>query len=199
MPDFTDPAVFPAFYELPSDAEIAAAPPEGMNAASWWMLAQVKVNMTLTKPTLIVTDRRGLDFAVTFEDPAMDLKGYKKGYTLVVPRAQADGPGGGQEGGHAGGGAILQVGTGELKKVIPAKMEHLLELGQVLDIMRGDEAEGKEQKCGACGKTEASLSKCTGCGTVKYCSKECQLKGWSELGHKSNCKSLKAIKTIWPS
>lgn len=88
MPDFTDPALFPAFYELPSDVEIASAPAAGVEAASWWMLAQVKVNMTLTKPTLIVTDRRGLDFAVTFEDTSMDLKGYKKGYTMVVPRAQ---------------------------------------------------------------------------------------------------------------
>ncbi|KAK7917413.1 hypothetical protein PG985_011021 [Apiospora marii] len=194
MPDFTDPAMFPAFYELPSDVEIANAPAEGVEAAAWWMLAQVKVNMTLTKPTLIVTDRRGLDFAVTFEDSGMDLKGYKKGYTMVVPRAQRTDREEGKK-------AVMRIEAGDCKsvQVIPAKMEHLLELGQVVDMMRGDEAEGKEQKCGACGKTDASLSKCTGCGTVRYCSKECQLKGWSELGHKSNCKSLKAIKTIWPS
>ena len=56
-------------------------------------------------------------------------------------------------------------------QVIPAKMAQLLELGQVLDMMSVDYAEGKEQKCAACGKTEGSLAKCTGCGTVRYCSK----------------------------
>ncbi|KAK8071257.1 glycosyl hydrolase family 76 [Apiospora hydei] len=166
MPDFTDPAVFPSFYELPSDAEIASAPPEGVEATAWWMLAQVKVNMTLTKPTLIVTDRRGLDFAVTFEDSSMDLKGYKKGYTMVVPRAQRTDREEGKK-------AVMRIEARDCKsvQVIPAKMEHLMELGQVLDMMGGDDAEGKEQKCGACGKTGGTLSKCTGCGTVRYCSK----------------------------
>ncbi|KAK8092954.1 glycosyl hydrolase family 76 [Apiospora kogelbergensis] len=199
MPDFTDPAQFPAFYELPSDAEIANAPAEGLAGAAWWMLAQVKVNMTLTKPTLIVTDRRGLDFAVTFEDSSMDLKGYRKGYTMVVPRAQRTDREEGKK-------AVMRIEAKDCKsvQVIPAKMAQLLELGQVLDMMSADDgAEGKVQKCAACGKTEGSLARCTGCGTVRYCSKtceqECQLKGWSELGHKSNCKSLKAIKTIWPS
>ncbi|KAK6839326.1 hypothetical protein PG987_005192 [Apiospora arundinis] len=194
MPDFTDPAQFPDFYQLPSDVEIANAPAEGLEGTSWWMLAQVKVNMTLTKPTLIVTDRRGLDFAVTFEDSSMDLKGYKKGYTMVVPRAQRTDREEGKK-------AVMRIEARDCKlvHVIPAKMAQLLELGQVLDMMSADEAEGREQKCAACGKTEGSLAKCTGCGTVRYCSKECQLKGWSELGHKSNCKSLKAIKTIWPS
>lgn len=55
------------------------------------MVAQVKNNMTITKPTLIVTDKSGMDFAVTFEeDRAYDLKGrgLKKGNTMVIPNAR---------------------------------------------------------------------------------------------------------------
>jgi len=46
--------------------------------------------MTITKPTLIVTDRTGIDFALLFEDEGLNLKekGYKKGYTIVVPNAR---------------------------------------------------------------------------------------------------------------
>ena len=36
----------------------------------------------------------------------------------------------------------------------------------------------------------ASLKTCTGCHLVKYCSKECQAKGWEEF-HKKECKFLR--------
>jgi hypothetical protein len=27
---------------------------------------------------------------------------------------------------------------------------------------------------------------------------ECQVKGWNEMGHKADCKVIKAIRAIWP-
>ncbi|KAI4600826.1 hypothetical protein KJ359_012988 [Pestalotiopsis sp. 9143b] len=87
MPDFTDDALFPTFYTLPTTTDEAAREDSG----DWFMVAEVKNNMTITKPTLIATDRGGMDFAVTFEeDRGWDLKarGLKKGATMVVPRAR---------------------------------------------------------------------------------------------------------------
>ncbi|KAF8554137.1 hypothetical protein OG21DRAFT_1509285 [Imleria badia] len=40
-------------------------------------------------------------------------------------------------------------------------------------------------RCRACGKQGGSLSVCAKCKTVRYCSKECQVKDWKD--HKKNC------------
>ncbi|KAK6074894.1 zinc mynd-type domain containing protein [Seiridium cupressi] len=85
MPPFTDESIFPTFYSLPTTTDHVGQDRE------WYMVAQVKNNMTITKPTLIVTDRSGMDFAVTFEeDRGFDLKGrgLKKGNTIVIPKGR---------------------------------------------------------------------------------------------------------------
>ncbi|KAI0012624.1 hypothetical protein F4779DRAFT_15794 [Xylariaceae sp. FL0662B] len=179
MPAFDNTGFFLAFNELPSSPE--AGPGE-----DWFLLAQIKENMTITKPTLIITDRTGLDFAIIFEDKGLSLKGFKKGYTIAVPRAVRTDREEGKK-------AIVRVdeGRGGDAKVIPGPLAQVLELGQVMDI------EGFGDKCAACGNVEGPLMKCTGCGTASYCSKTCQVKGWGEMGHKSNCKVIKSIKEIW--
>lgn len=85
MPLFTDTTLFPTFDSLPRTTE--SVDPE---RADWCLVGQVKNNMTITKPTLIVTDRSGAEFAVTFEDRGFDLKArnLKKGNTIVIPRAR---------------------------------------------------------------------------------------------------------------
>ncbi|KAI5925106.1 hypothetical protein F4810DRAFT_708908 [Camillea tinctor] len=176
-------SAFPAFYELPPSSA-----PSSSDEDTWYLLAQIKENMTLTKPTLIVTDRKGVDFAVTFDD-ALDLKarGFRKGRTLVAPRAT-------REDREEGKKAIVRIGRGCAGdvKVIPGGLEQVSELAFLLAG-----SDGLGQKCAACGATEGSLSKCTGCATAAYCSKDCQVKGWSELGHKSNCKVIRSIRDIW--
>ncbi|KAI0812213.1 hypothetical protein GGR55DRAFT_677805 [Xylaria sp. FL0064] len=184
MSRFTDTSHFPAFYELPavSRSEQRDEPPD----RRWWLLAQVKENMTITKPTLIVTDRTGVDFALLFEDK-MVLKGFRKGYTIAVPRARrTDREGDGKK-------AVVHVpvGSGADVKVIPGRLERVLELGVVLD---GEE--DRVAKCAGCGKTEGGFMKCTGCGFAAYCGKDCQVKGWNEMDHKANCKVLKALRDI---
>eukprot|EP00729_Bicosta_minor_P023641 gene23641-18474_t len=41
-------------------------------------------------------------------------------------------------------------------------------------------------QCSHCGKSSASLRRCTGCFRVGYCSSECQQMDWKE--HKMDCK-----------
>ncbi|RYP05028.1 hypothetical protein DL765_009967 [Monosporascus sp. GIB2] len=205
MPDFSDSAVFPPFAQLPP-ADVSSTGTDGNTGSTststsgtaatkagsgcWFLLAQIKEDMTITKPTLIVTDRAGVDFAVTFEDAGLNLRGdlgARKGYTLVVPGARrTDREGEGKK-------AVVRVeaGRGAQVRVIPGSLERVLELGRVA----GSETVGKQ--CAACGKTDAPLMRCTGCSTASYCSKACQVNGWSGLGHKSNCKVLKSIREIW--
>ncbi|KAI8956590.1 hypothetical protein F5Y11DRAFT_361585 [Daldinia sp. FL1419] len=196
MPMFANPALFPSFHELPS----SSTPPSSAPGPDWFLLAQIKENMTITKPTVIVRDRSGVDFAVTFEDG--DHRGlgegsvrFRKGHTLVVPRATRTYRGEGKQ-------AIVRVPSGEGAnvRILPAGLDQVFELGAVLD---GIEGAGKGKKCAACGKEEGegegrALMRCTGCGVAAYCSKDCQARGWSELGHKANCKVIRGIKEIWP-
>jgi hypothetical protein len=82
----TNPSHYPTFYELPSASEESS--PNDQSSNPWCLLAQIKENMTITKPTLIVTDRTGVDFALLFEDNRVSLKGFRKGYTVAVPHAR---------------------------------------------------------------------------------------------------------------
>ncbi|RYP09887.1 hypothetical protein DL764_001021 [Monosporascus ibericus] len=200
MSDFSDSAVFPPFAELPpaggssigtdgstisTSTSTNATSTTKAGSGGWFLLAQIKEDMTITKPTLIVTDSAGVDFAVTFEDAALNLRGdlgARKGYTLVVPGARRTN----REGKKAV--VRVEVGRGGQVRVIPGSLEQVLELGRVV----GSETVGKQ--CAACGKTDGPLMRCKGCSTASYCSK---VNGWSELGHKSNCKVLKSIREIW--
>lgn len=87
----TSPSQFPAFYELPAVSEIpgpgSRSPVPDAADGNWWLLAQIKENMTITQPTLIATDRTGVDFALLFED-GLSLRAFRKGFTLAVPGAR---------------------------------------------------------------------------------------------------------------
>ncbi|OTB00836.1 hypothetical protein M426DRAFT_323947 [Hypoxylon sp. CI-4A] len=196
MPQFTDSALFPTFQELPSASSISSS----VMAGDWFLLAQIREDMTITKPTVIARDRAGVEFAITFDDG--DHRGtglgwkFRKGHTLVVPRAVRTDREEGKK-------AVVRVreGDGKTVRIVPGSLEQVFELGAILAGIKGLEAEGeKEKKCAACGKLEGEnpLLRCTGCGVVSYCSKACQVRGWNELGHKANCKVLKSIKEVRP-
>ena len=53
----------------------------------------------------------------------------------------------------------------------------------------------RSKKCASCGATaqdkgKKSLDKCSGCGVVFYCHRQCQVKHWKGC-HKGECKKLK--------
>ncbi|KAI0642910.1 ankyrin [Trametes meyenii] len=51
-----------------------------------------------------------------------------------------------------------------------------------------------EKKCAGCGETEVELKYCANCGTVWYCSKECQKSNWPV--HKLTCVGLDGESTV---
>ncbi|TLS24479.1 hypothetical protein PpBr36_08188 [Pyricularia pennisetigena] len=101
LPDFSNRDRFPTFTTIPE----AGAPvkddgqqqqqqqEEEEEEAEWYLLAHIKNDMTIAKPTLVVEDRDGSPFAVVFEgygrdDLDLKARGLKKGNTIVLPRAR---------------------------------------------------------------------------------------------------------------
>ncbi|VDB84332.1 unnamed protein product [Peniophora sp. CBMAI 1063] len=80
-----------------------------------------------------------------------------------------------------------------------------LDLGSTLGLQEKDEQEAFEtemrrvsQFCAWTGckfheeRPPTATRACGGCGEVRYCSRECQQKGWKQGGHKLRCKRLKS-------
>ncbi|KAK4240992.1 hypothetical protein C8A03DRAFT_41507 [Achaetomium macrosporum] len=192
LPDFTSPSIFPSFTSLPLTT--ATSPPD-----EYYLIGQITENMTLTKPTLILIDRTSASFALVYESRSEaaaegpDTRffaqlGFKRGSTLVIPNAKRTPPKEQQNGGQ--GFVAVQREQEASVRVIPGGLERVVRVGAWL---REREESGREESGGEGGL----VMKCTGCGEVGYCSKECQVKGWNEGGHKADCKIIKAIRAIW--
>ncbi|KAI1817422.1 hypothetical protein GGS20DRAFT_36706 [Poronia punctata] len=188
MSRFTNPSTFPSFHELPPSTTSSSS--SSSQEQKWHLLAQIKENMTITQPTFIVTDRTGTDFALLFDnvDDKFNPKGFRKGYTVAVPRARRT------DRVEEGKRSVVRVSAVDGVKVIPGQLDRVLELGVVLDA--SSSVDQKEKKCAACGKMDGKLMNCTGCDFVAYCGQECQARSWSEMDHKHNCKVLKALQAI---
>jgi len=186
LPDFNNRTTFPSFTTCP---EAQTIPPpltntdeEDDDEGKWFLLAQIKDNMTITKPTLVLSDRDGSPFALVWDGldrEGVDFKrrGMKKGNTVVVPRARRTPP---REEGKRGFVSVSEGGNGNGNglggsvRVIPGPLERILVIGERLLGGGGEGVEGKEWWCcECCGKRgeEGELMKCTGCGEVKYCGK----------------------------
>ncbi|TKW56577.1 hypothetical protein CTA1_3516 [Colletotrichum tanaceti] len=189
-------------------AVVTAAPKPSSHDAreEWFLVAEVRQNMTITKPTLVVADRAGTEFAVTFEDRGIDLRPVRQGWTIVVPRAVRTAPKGGKRG-------FVRVpeGRGTGVKYVPGGLERIGELGARVrgkeEEEEGEEGEEKGEKgekgfkgrCAGCGSLEGgdggALKSCTACGVARYCGKECQKEDWKT--HKNDCKILKGMVNAW--
>jgi hypothetical protein len=121
--------------------------------------------MTITRPTLVLTDRSGDSFAMMF-DGQIDLasRGLRKGNTAVVPWARRKPPK--KEGGN--GFIAVDPEMFDSIKALPGGLDRVFEVG-----VRMREREMGEERCDGCGKEagEKGLSRCSRCGGVVYCGK----------------------------
>lgn len=163
-PDFTNTVLFPTFLTIPEHDRDAPPPPSLTDEhAPWYLLAQVKDNMTINKPTLVLKDRDENPFALVFEGlerDELDLKGlgFKKGCTAVIPNATRTKP---AEDGKRGF-VRVEKGNAGAVRAIPGPLARVLEVGGKV----------KGTTCETCGaEGEKGLKSCTGCGRVGYCSK----------------------------
>lgn len=119
-----------------------------------------------------------------------DASLFKKGFTAVVRNPVRKGVREGKLG-------FVETGVEDVV-VIPTSVEKLLVMAQY-ERSLGEVDSSKI--CGACGRKASGgqvLARCKGCQAVWYCNKTCQVKGWSENGHKSECKVLKVAGEIFP-
>lgn len=178
-PDFTNTTLFPTYAAIP---ETTTPDNDSQQEEDWFLLAQIKDDMTIVKPTLVLSDRAGAPFALIFDGlarDALDFKalGLKKGCTAVVPRARRTPP---REEGKRGFVSVPRGKAGEVR-AIPAGLERVLEVG---GRMRAGEGEG----CEVCGKEgDGGLKRCEGCRGVRYCGKVsffswiCFFGGWDGM------------------
>ncbi|KAK4191481.1 hypothetical protein QBC35DRAFT_520782 [Podospora australis] len=234
-PDFTSNKTFRTFRTLPSSTSLppSTSPPSTSSSASplstssassssphaspeetYYLLAQIKENMSITKPTLILEDLSSSTFALVWEDSPpssspnfnefFKARNIKKGNCILIPNAVRSDPPPLteqeiQEGKPPKQGCVKLKGNGDELKVFPGTLEKVVGVGQ-----HWAEDMADTSRCWECGATERKggddkkLMNCTGCGGVRYCSKECQVKGWTEGGHKTVCKVIKAFRDIWP-
>lgn len=186
-PDFASPGAIHTFATCPL-ASVSSSPPasEGPGTPSY-LLAQVKSNMTISSPTLIVTDSAGADFALTYADPAaaVDLSAARAGHTVVLPVSGASAAAGrvAPDAERAGAQGFVRVAAGRSGEVVflPARLDRALELGRShWGGPRGDDDDGVEEgrtrgaACACCGRVVDGLGQlkaCTGCAVVAYCDK----------------------------
>lgn len=197
FPDLADRSLFPPFLELPEDDGTLvkttgndAAAASGANPSPAVLLAQVKDNMTITKPTLVLTDRDGTGFALVFdglERDGLDLGklGLKKGATAVIRQARRTVPvqsGDDSLTAKAARRPFMRVAPGQAHTVlaIPTSLEQTVSIaGKLRGRQEQAQQEGHQscEACGAAGATTADdgdspakkLLKCTGCGQAWYC------------------------------
>jgi hypothetical protein len=186
LPDFTSPTTFPPFSALPltttttkdvttpQDDTPQDTPLDTPRDTPYYLLATITENMTLTKPTLILSDTTAAPFALIYASrpatgpDALDLRalGLKKGATVVLPDARRT-PG--KEEGKQGFVAVEREREGAVR-VVPGDLERVRRVGGWLHSREG----GKGGRgCDGCGEEEGGkgLMKCTGCGEVAYCCK----------------------------
>ncbi|KAI6345295.1 hypothetical protein MCOR25_011045, partial [Pyricularia grisea] len=170
LPDFSNRDRFPTFNTIP---EAGGAPvsdgsqkQEKEEEEEWYLLAHIKNDMTIAKPTLVVEDRDGSPFAVVFEGYGrddLDLKGrgLKKGNTIVMPRARRVPPADETKRGFV----RVSKADAAAVKAVPGALEKVLALGGV------EEDPTVCSACGGKGEAGGGLSRCVGCGRARYCGK----------------------------
>jgi len=195
FPDFPATETFPPFSRCP-----IASDARDETQKTYFLLAEIHENMTFSHtPTIICKDPTNASFALKLDldvrteagKKAFSEMKLKKGTTIVVRDAKRNGVREGKQG-------YIQVGVDGLE-VIPVSLERLLAMSTDATIVvpKKEDGVGVEllRCCQGCATVKGmeELLKCKGCGTVWYCDKACQVKGWSELGHKSECKILKLV------
>lgn len=178
LPNLTNTTLFPSFTTCPStlDPETALPPTD------WFLLAQVKDDMTITKPTLVLSDRDGAPFALVFDGLERDdlnfkAMGLKKGCTAVVRRARRTPP---KEEGKRGFVSVEKGSVGSVR-AIPGPLERVFVVAERLRVAEAEVEKGTgggnggggkgTGRCETCGGGEGQLMRCTGCGGMQYCSK----------------------------
>lgn len=200
--DLTSTENFPAFSDCPL-AEELPYPSSNSTSLVKYLLGTIQLEATLsTSPTYICKDRNGQQFAVTVRIPPAEIKSdlrgggfdvtaWKRGWCLAIPNAKRHGVENGKQG--------YIVAEKKNIMVFHSNLERLIQVAETLH--KKGILDTENEVCQACGAEEKSykLKQCLGCEAVWYCQKKCQIQGWNEKDHKTECQILRSLKLFYPS
>ncbi|RKF62902.1 putative zinc mynd-type domain containing protein [Erysiphe neolycopersici] len=203
-PDFEPSLFFQSFEDCPLiDEKIAQGSISQSLPSTKYLLGTIQLEATLsTSPTYICKDIKRNLFAITVKLPANEVKNnirgggfdvtaWRRGWCLAILGAKKSGVENGKQG-------FIHVNKADVM-VFPFSLERLIQNSHTFSykaVLYPD-----RRTCRACcsGESPDKLKACSGCGAAWYCQKECQLRGWTEKGHKIECKVFMALKRLTPS
>lgn len=127
--------VLPCFAELNEDDGTGTVQ-EDRKARPWLLVAQVKNDMTITKPTLTLRDKTGHEFALVFDglgrgDLDFRQRGLKKGNVAIVRNALRTPP---REQGRGQGFVVVGKGREDTVSAVPGPLERVVKAIAVLAV-----------------------------------------------------------------
>ncbi|KPI44227.1 uncharacterized protein AB675_8311 [Cyphellophora attinorum] len=155
-----------------------------MENAHWCLLGEIVSFEPFMRFRTIIRDKNGEKLVVAFyldRDDNINPANFKVGHTLAIMNPQQrfflDGTKG------------VRVEESHRVAVFPTSLKSLFGIGKSIVSDCGDRDDGKKM-CHGCKKLgdTKDMMRCGACHYYYYCSKECQAKGWNELGHKQACK-----------
>jgi hypothetical protein len=148
----------------------------------WCFLAQVVSTEKSDLSRIFAMDGKGKDIGIAFStnDESFDSASVQPGNTIAILYAHQ----------HQFPDLTLGIRLETLStvKIIPATLHDLRKLSQ--RIGKYFPAFDGMRICHGCENPGLRWMKCARCTRFWYCSKDCQIKGWQEKGHKKDCKIL---------
>ncbi|KAK6336449.1 hypothetical protein TWF696_002002 [Orbilia brochopaga] len=189
--DFRNETTFPAFEDLPGDNDISLDYWDTVEGFSyhprrhWCFLSEIVDVQSLIRLQFFVKDKNGREVPIFFytdgRGSELDPARIRPGFTVAVLYAEQHG--------------FLDFSVGirhenpTSMKIFPVSLDKLLVLSDKIQKYAA-EVNGV-RTCQGCDRKAASLQRCARCGLFWYCNKDCQVAGWSQKGHKADCKLLK--------
>ncbi|KAF3910298.1 hypothetical protein ABW21_db0206599 [Orbilia brochopaga] len=189
--DFRNETTFPSFEDLPGENDLSLDYWDTVEGFSyhprrhWCFLAEIIDVHSLLRLQLTVKDKNGREVPIWFytdgRGSELDPSRIRPGFTVAVLYVEQHGFLDFSEG--------IRHENPTSMKIFPVPLDQLLVLSDKVQQYAA-EVDGV-RTCHGCDQKAASLQKCVRCGLFWYCNKDCQVAGWSQKGHKADCKLLK--------
>ncbi|KAF2465698.1 SET domain-containing protein [Lindgomyces ingoldianus] len=190
LTDLRNREIFPSFAALPNSNKVDLDFYEKVDDTYqplrlWCFLGEIVDSITLHHLELTLTDiddkKIPLHFNTDGRGRELAPAQIQKGHTVAVLHAQRRVFMYGDPG--------IGLGDPQMLKIFPVSLKKLLELND--QVQKFSTKVDGIRTCHGCSKKAASLNRCGKCLLFWYCDSGCQRTGWSERGHKANCKLLR--------
>ncbi|VUC24359.1 unnamed protein product [Clonostachys rosea] len=193
--DFRNEELFPTYAQLPRDDPRIESAHFGVfhRPKKHWLFVASLVGLDTLGKRLLVRDKTGKDVWVSLSNVNIDVSDVRNATPLslvLIPYAAKTISDDGKE--------TVDSTNQMLKLISGVTIFEITKLSCKINIYSNIKRDMR--RCHGCDKEvekgSSVLSKCARCGMFWYCSKDCQVTGWKNKGHKDDCKVL-GIKVIY--